>query len=316
MQKVIKTAVGTFLAIYLAEKFQIKYGVTAGIVAIISIQTTKRESLKIAGERVAASFIGLLLAALFFYFGGYNPLIFGIFVLVFMPLCLKFNIFQGFLVTVVLAAHMLTEKSVSLAMLLNEGAILFIGAAVAIGLNMYMPNLTGKIKELQNDIDELMKRLLNDMGDVLLTGAVQIDEEKLFTQLREKLEKGRELAFNEYNNSLLSPSQNHIELFNLKRSQYKVLVRMRRHFFKLFISSAHTEMIADFTKKVGNSIGTDTLYMEALDELGKLKETFRQMPLPQSRVEFESRAGLLQFFNDLEEFLELKKDFLKKYKLN
>ena len=40
--KVIKTAIGTFISIYLADLLGIKFGVTAGIVTIISIQATKK----------------------------------------------------------------------------------------------------------------------------------------------------------------------------------------------------------------------------------------------------------------------------------
>ena len=40
------------------------------------------------------------------------------------------------------------------------------------------------------------------------------------------------------------------------------------------------------------------------------------MPLPQSRGEFENRAVLYQFFNDVEEFLEIKEEFLKRYTLD
>ena len=36
------------------------------------------------------------------------------------------------------------------------------------------------------------------------------------------------------------------------------------------------------------------------------------MPLPKTRVEFESRAMLFQFLNDIEEFLEIKRDYMKK----
>lgn len=68
--RVIKTALGTFLAIYLAQVMGISYGVTAGIVTIISIQTTKKESVKIAIERFIASLVGLFIAAMFFLFLG------------------------------------------------------------------------------------------------------------------------------------------------------------------------------------------------------------------------------------------------------
>lgn len=314
--RVIKTAFGTFLAIYLAQIMGISYGVTAGIVTIISIQTTKKESVKIAVERFIASLIGLFIAAIFFYFFGYTPFVFGLFILIFMPVCLRFNLFQGFLVTVVLATHILTEKNLSLKILSNEILILVLGALIAIILNLYMPDVTKKIKYTQENVDNLMKKILSYMSDELITGAIFIDEDKIFKELRKELDIGRDLAYKDYNNALFYGSRYEIEVFNMKRAQYKILVRMRRHFYKFFISSEHTFIISEFTRKVGSSIGVDKLYLEALVELEALREKFKNMPLPKSRVEFESRAVLLQFFNDIEEFLEVKKDFMKKYTLD
>lgn len=314
--RVIKTALGTFLAIYLAQVMGISYGVTAGIVTIISIQTTKKESVKIAVERFIASLIGLFIAAIFFYFFGYTPFVFGLFILIFMPVCLRFNLFQGFLVTVVLATHILTEKNLSLKILSNEILILVLGALIAIILNLYMPDVTKKIKYTQENVDNLMKKILSYMSDELITGAIFIDEDKIFKELRKELDIGRDLAYKDYNNALFYGSRYEIEVFNMKRAQYKILVRMRRHFYKFFISSEHTFIISEFTRKVGSSIGVDKLYLEALAELEALREKFKNMPLPKSRVEFESRAVLLQFFNDIEEFLEVKKDFMKKYTLD
>ena len=314
--RVIKTAFGTFLAIYLAQIMGISYGVTAGIVTIISIQTTKKESVKIAVERFIASLIGLFIVAIFFYFFGYTPFVFGLFILIFMPVCLRFNLFQGFLVTVVLATHILTEKNLSLKILSNEILILVLGALIAIILNLYMPDVTKKIKYTQENVDNLMKKILSYMSDELITGAIFIDEDKIFKELRKELDIGRDLAYKDYNNALFYGSRYEIEVFNMKRAQYKILVRMRRHFYKFFISSEHTFIISEFTRKVGSSIGVDKLYLEALAELEALREKFKNMPLPKSRVEFESRAVLLQFFNDIEEFLEVKKDFMKKYTLD
>lgn len=314
--RVIKTALGAFLAVWIANFLGIRYGVTAGIVSIISIQATKKESFKIALERLVASVVGLFIAATAFYFLGYTPLVFGLFILVFMPICLKFNLFQGFLATVVLATHILAEQDISVKILLNEIFILALGAGTAIILNLYMPDVTKRLENSHEEINKLMKKILNYMGEGLLTGAVFIGEEQTFKNLKSALNTARDLAFNDYNNALFYGSRYHIELFNMKREQYKVLVRMRRHFYRFYLSSEHTYIVSDFTREVSDSIGVDLIYKKALEDLETIKETFRKMPLPQSRGEFENRAVLYQFFNDIEEFLEIKKDFLKRYTLD
>ena len=154
------------------------------------------------------------------------------------------------------------------------------------------------------------------MSEGLISGAVFIDEEQTFIHLKKELNLGRDLAFKDYNNALFYASRYQIELFNMKREQYKVLVRMRKHFYRFYLSSEHTYIIADFTKEVADSIGVDFIYKKALKDLEIIKETFRKMPLPVSRGEFENRAVLYQFFGDIEEFLEIKEEFLKKYTLN
>ena len=311
--KIIKTALGTAISIYLADLLDINFGVTAGIITIITIQGTKKESIKVAIERFVASLVGLCIAVLLFNTIGFSSLVFGIFVLIFMPICIQFNLFQGFLATVVLVTHMLVIKDVSLDSVANEFKILLLGTVVALVLNMYMPYVKEDIVKVQMEIDEGMKRIFNYFGEVLITGAIFIDEETVFNKLKGNVDLYRNLAFKEYNNDLFNPSTYELDMANMKRSQYKVLVRMRGHFYRFYISSEHAHLVADFARHVANTIGKDDEHENVLKELVVVREKFGNMPLPQSRVEFESRAIFFQFLNDIEEFLEIKKDFLKKY---
>lgn len=312
--KVIKTALGAFISVYLANLLGIQFGATAGIVTILSIQATKKESLKVALERFLASLIGLFIAITAFEIFGYSPFVFGIFVLIFMPICLRFKLIQGFLGTVVLGTHILSLQKISFDIVKNEVYILLLGVTVALILNMYMPNMSKKLKEKRKNIDILMKTLINYFGDVLVTGSVFVDEETLFKELKKELDEAREIAYQEYNNDLFDSSRKDIEFVQMKRNQYKVLMRMRNHFYRFYISSEHAHIVSNFARKVSDAIGVDKLYQEVLVELESVREVFKNMPLPQTRVEFESRAMFFQFLNDIEEFLELKKDYLKKWK--
>ena len=148
------------------------------------------------------------------------------------------------------------------------------------------------------------------------------------------MDTARDIAFKEYNNDIFSSSREEVEFFQMKRNQYKVMLRMRNHFYRFYISSEHTHIISEFTRKVSDSIGVDKLYQEVLIELERVRGVFESMPLPKTwsyswklfyankiptrldmgkiRVEFESRAMLFQFLNDIEEFLEIKRDYMKK----
>lgn len=305
---VIKSALGAFIAIYIAQLLDINFGVTSGVVTIISIQSTKKESFKIASERVLASLVGLFIAIIFFESFGYTPIVFGSFILVFMGICLRLRIFQGFLVTVVLATHVLGLKKISFDIVINEIYILLLGITVALILNLYMPDVKKELEKKRENINILMKTLINYFGDVLITGSVFTDEETLFQELEKELELAKDLAYKEYNNELFSSSQEYIEFFQLKKNQYKILLRMRKHFYRFYLSEEHAFIVSDFTRKVADSIGVDLLYKNVLLELEEVREVFKNMSLPKTRVEFESRAMLFQFLNDIEEFLELKRE--------
>ncbi len=50
---------------------------------------------------------------------------------------------------------------------------------------------------------------------------------------------------------------------------------------------------------------------DLLLDLDDLRESFKNMNLPSTREEFENRAMLFQFLNDMEEFLITKNEFKK-----
>ena len=76
--RTVKTAVGVALAIWLAAFLNLEYYTSAGILTILSIQTTKRKSIHAIYTRIVASFLVLAMSYVFFTFLGYHALVFGI----------------------------------------------------------------------------------------------------------------------------------------------------------------------------------------------------------------------------------------------
>lgn len=310
--RIIKTAFGAGISVYLAQLLDINFGVTAGMVTIITIQSTKRESLKIAIERFIASAVGLFIAALLFRFIGINPLVFSLFILLFMKICLYFDLYQGFLVTVVLVTHMLVIKDVSFKIITNEIYILLLGTVVALGLNMYMPNERENLLKMKEKIDSELKMILNYFANIILTGAVSINEKLIFKRLKNDIAEYREMALRKFNNELLEECRYELDLVNMERNRYKVLNRMRSYFNGFYITNEYAQKVADFTRKVAKTVDNEELHEQIMKEFYQLREEFKGTTLPKTREEFESRAIFFQFLNGLEEFLEIKKEFLNK----
>ncbi len=307
--KVIKTALASFLAYLLSDYFGLKYGLTASIVAIISIQSTKTESIKITFERFLAVLLGISIFVFLVFIMGFQYITLGIFILIFMPLCIKFDILQGFLVTTVLATHILTEKSISKEFLINEISILILGLLIGNILNLYMPNNEKKIDLKKTEVDDTIKKILSEISETLKCNCVSVAEDNNFKHLKNIIEDGRKLSLLEYQNSLFEKCNNDLNFFSMRRRQYRILTRIRIYFKRLYITYEHSLILSNFISHVSENIDLKNDISALLAEHSQLKTLFSKMPLPQTRQEFENRATLYQLLQEMEEFLAAQIDF-------
>ena len=65
-----------------------------------------------------------------------------------------------------------------------------------------------------------------------------------------------------------------------------------------------------FLKRVAEDIRENNDCKELLYGLEKLKLQYKEMELPKTREEFENRAQLLNLLNDMEDFLNIKRNFV------
>ena len=86
--KSVKITAGAILAILFASCLNLKYSATAGIITILSIQNTKKETIQTALARGEAFCCALLVSFLCYNFFDYTTAAFGIYLLIFTTLCL------------------------------------------------------------------------------------------------------------------------------------------------------------------------------------------------------------------------------------
>lgn len=309
--RTIKTAIGAVMAILIAQSFNLEYAVSAGIITILSIQNTKRKSVKVAFQRFIASIIALLLSVTIFNTFGYHIVTFGIFLFLFIPLTVSLNLQEGIVISSVLVSHLLLEESVSIFWLKNEMALVIIGIAVALMLNLYMPSIEANIKEEQKIIEEKMKEILIKMADALKREELELNDEEIFSFLENKLKNTRKLAYINLNNYFLTDASYYVQYIEMRIQQFETIKGMRQHFQRFFMKFEQSIMIAEFTERVAESIYEENTAEKLINELNNLREDFRKMALPVTREEFENRAMLFQFLNDMEKFLVIKNEFKK-----
>ncbi|AKN32452.1 membrane protein [Clostridium carboxidivorans P7] len=311
--RILKTAIGSSLAIIIAECLGLKYAAAAGIITILSIQNTKKTSIKLALQRIESTVLALLLSSILFLVFGFKPLTFGIYLIIFIPLTVLLKITDGIVVSSVLVTHLLAAESISMFWIKNEFLLMTVGAGMGIFLNIYMPKIENEIKETQENIEEHMRKILFNMAENLRNQSIHI-EDGLFDELEIILKEGTRSAYRHLNNYIINDVKYYVQYMEMRTLQYETLKYMKSNFIKFYMTFEQTETVAAFTEKVASDFAEFNTAEELLNELNEIINMFKVQELPKTREEFENRAMLFQFLNDMESLLRVKKSFMKNYK--
>ena len=309
--KTVKMALSATIAIFIANEIGLQFGVTAGVIAILSILNTKKEAIKVGAKRVLACTIAIVLSGAFYMVLGNNTVIFGLFLLIFIPITKKLNLEEGISIGAVLSTHLLTSNNINLQWMINEFALSFIGIGVALIFNLYTPSLEDEFLKNKEIIVDKYKSILSEMAlRLLMDFELQIEQVDL-----EKVEKlildTREIAHKINNNYLFKNDNYYVNYIDMRIMQLDTIRRMKNHFGRLDMKYDQAVILSEFTLNVSVNVHEKNDCIKLIEELQGLREEYKEMELPRTRKEFENRATLFQFLNDLEDLLTIKKDFKK-----
>ena len=304
--KIIKTGIGATSAIWLAQLIGLKYSVAAGIITILSIQNTRRESVLIALRRLGATVIALSLGSVVLNLLGFNAVSFGVYLILFIPLAVKAKVVEGIVPASVLVTHLLGEGYTSITLLGNELLLMIVGAGIALLVNMYMPNLEEDLIREKQKLEKNMFDIFIKMENALLLDNKKLEIENELEALKSALVEGRTKATQYRNNTFMSGRSLYEKYFDMRYSQYQIMLYMYKHFERFYRVTPGAEKIAKLTYEVALSVKGKIAVETLLLDLEALREAFKHSELPVTREEFENRAMLYQFLTDMEQFLDVK----------
>ncbi|MCF0149115.1 MAG: aromatic acid exporter family protein [Clostridium sp.] len=310
-----KMTISAMIALLISNELNLQFSTVAAVIAILSIQDTRKKALIVGKNRIVACTVAIFLSVLIYKYIGQNPITFALFLIIFIPFTSKFNISEGMVPAVVLSTHILVTDEISLYLIINELLIMIIGVGIASIANLYMPSLNHEFEKDKEYIEKSYKIILNKMSKSLLTYTVDIDEQILIRDIENRLNESLDRAYKIYNNNFSEANYYYVDYMNMRKNQFEIIKKLRSHFEKFYMSFEQTYMISKFTKSVSEQIKDTNDCKELLEELKLLKLGFKEMPLPKTREEFENRAQLLQFLNDIEDLLIMKKNFILRYNL-
>lgn len=305
--KAVKAAVGACTAIALALALGLQYPTAAGIITLLSLQETKRETLITAGRRIPIFLAATAIAFFSFQLLDYTVAALGVYLLAFVTLCHTFSAAADIAMCSVLVTHYWAERSMALGLVGNELLLLVIGAGIGILLNLFLPVGLHAIRSAQREIDSAICRVLDQIADAIQGHTVS--HLPKFSELERLLEQARMQANRAADNALTLDLNYYREYIDMRMNQFLVLQRIQIGLLRLNGAPSQAEQIAVFLRRISSTFGESNNAAALLDDANQIRAEFRASELPRTREEFEDRAALLHIFNELEHFLLLKSTF-------
>ena len=306
----IKISVAAILAILCAQALKLDFAVSAGIVAILSVQPTKKETLRTALARLLAFLVALVLSVTLFNLLGFTSPVFFLYLAIFILVCQWRKWISAMAMDSVLISHFLSFGKTGLAEIKNEILLFVLGVGFGILVNLLLHKKTDYIEELKNKTDQQIKLVLHRMALRIQNPALADYDGSCFTSLNQSLFTAKKQAEENYNNQFSKKDTFDSRYLEMREKQTKILYEMYKAANCIQTVPSTAALLADFLDKVSTEYHKDNDVKSLLEELLQIHEKMKTVPLPQARPEFEDRANLFILMERLEEFLLIKRDFM------
>ena len=310
----IKMTLASVISILIAFALNLEYAITSGILAVLSVQLTRSDSLLIAGKRLSSGTIGLILSSVLFVILGYQVWVFALFTALFIAVSFALKISEGIVPSLVLVSHLLIHGVWQFSLVINGFLLITIAIIVALTLNQLYPLKTWHALLSKRDMmDCLIKSDLLNLSDAIKTvnhSEQMRKHDAIFFKL-EALLKETEIV---YKDILFNKDRQLISYIRMRRAQMNHIDRMFKLVKHIHIHHAYAETMSTYVYQLSHDIGQVDKATPQKILLDELLESFRKKPLPDTRDAFEVRALLYQILFELESFLEEKIKFHESYK--
>ena len=291
----------------------IQFAVSAGIVTILTIQPTKKETMQTASSRFYAFITAIAIAFVSFEIWGYHLTAFMIYLIVFIYVCQIFQWYSSMAMNSVLISHFLTLGNMNPNSVYNEFVIFLIGVGVGIIANLHLHKNENYILELEQETDAQIKQILGKMAERILDQDVSDYNEQSFHELKKSIQKAQNVADLNYKNQFSKKDIYDIEYIRMRDRQYHVLYEMYKSARTIETTPITAKIVSDLFLEMSETYHKDNNGDDTLQHFYEIQQGMKEQPLPVERIEFEDRAKLFILLNYIEEFINIKQDFMKKF---
>lgn len=308
--RTLKTAVGTPLAMFLAQLIGVTNIMSAGVLTILCIQPSRKKSVETAWHRFIACLLAIVFSIVFFKLLGYTPFALGLLLALFIPTTIILKIEKGIITSTVITLNLYVLGSIQYAFIKEQILVILIGIGTGLLMNLYMPSLDKKMKQKQIELEHNFQIILTEIAKYIEKGNLDWSG-KEFAQTEQILEDAMQLVDLDKENHFYRDKHSYYNYFVMRQNQFELLESMLPLATRLPKKDEVSTLVADFYLKLADSVHPGNTAFMFLNELETLREKFKEKELPQTQEEFETRASLFQLMNELDAYLRLKNRFKK-----
>lgn len=297
----VKITLGFIVSFIIAYLLKLPYFYTTGVITLLSLESTRLKSYKIALIRLISLLLSFIIGGSLFYLLKFEVYGVVLFILIFIPLSFLLKLEKGLSVSLVLVSQIYLGKD--LLFTLNAFYIFIIGVGVALIFNIIMPNYYKKIKENTTKVDNEIDQIIQN---------ISLSKNNDFIKIKTLLNETFILINNEIENMTNKEILKTLHYLEMRNDQASLLKSISLELLSIE-NIKEKEIILDFLKNFKNKIG-EANYADHLNkELEELFLYFKNSPLPKERTIFEIRARLYTVLLEIKQFLNLKLLYHLKY---
>ncbi|WP_297568959.1 aromatic acid exporter family protein [uncultured Faecalibaculum sp.] len=308
----LRIGLGSAAAVFLAEFLQLESPTAAGTITLLTLLTTRRQTIQLIVHRFLTFFGTIGLCVVILPLASSQLVSFAVVLFFIVAMCELCQVQNTLSVNALIATHLSITHGFNARMIINEFWLLCIGVFIAYVLNMFQD-----YRGMEKDLNDKVLHTETVFSHLLLEVVRYMEEMPEHTEIWSAMGEMEAELFG-YVNDALHFQENrlpvrdcwHAHYFAMREQQLTVVHALHYQLRQIRSMPEQSVIIREFIQELATAVPGRTVPQE---QTKMLEEIFRHMsrqPLPRIRQEFESRAILYHVLYDLKSYLKYKQDFV------
>ena len=308
----VKVGIGSSVAIYIAQTLHLEYAVSAGTITLLTLMTTKWETIRLSISRFFTFTFTLLMGWVIFSHTNHVWITYGILLALIVFVAELTGLRATISVNSVIAAHLVTNQDFSAAAVGNEFLLVLIGVVIAVILNLFYANVTHKKQIISNmrDTESKLQAILGELAAYLSGSGMNEGVWDNICALEDQIQKYLQSASEYQDNTFQSHPEYYISYFKMRQQQCQILHNLHDEITRITSMPKQAKVIADYLFYLIDYVIEINSPDQQMERLDAIFAGMRDEPLPKTRDEFESRALLYHVLMDIQDFILCKAHFV------